>query len=98
MQGAGKTGALKEVAERTGAPLVNVNLELSRCLLDLAERQRPRHVQHLLERIVAETGCDVALLDNIEFLFDVSLQQDPLRLLQYLSRRRTVVVAWERVH
>ncbi len=93
-QGAGKTGALKEVAECTGATLVNVNLELSRRLLDLAERQRSRHVQHLLEEIAAGTGSAVVLLDNIELLFEDSLRQDPLRLLQHLSRRRTVVAAW----
>ena len=34
------------------------------------------------------------LLDNIEILFDVGLKQDPLRLLQGLSRNKTVVAAW----
>jgi hypothetical protein len=34
------------------------------------------------------------LLDNIEILFDVSLKQDPLRLLQGLSRNTTLVVIW----
>ena len=38
--------------------------------------------------------ADVILLDNIEVLFDVSLKQDPLRLLQGLSRNKTVVAAW----
>lgn len=92
--GAGKTSTLKEVAERTGAPLINVNLELSRRLLDLSERQRPRRIQRLLEQIVAESKSDVVLLDNIELLFDVGLQQDPLRLLRGLSRSRTVVTTW----
>ncbi|MEN6474686.1 MAG: BREX-3 system P-loop-containing protein BrxF, partial [Syntrophaceae bacterium] len=36
----------------------------------------------------------VVLLDNIEILFDVSLKQDPLRLLQGLSRNTTLVAAW----
>jgi hypothetical protein len=36
----------------------------------------------------------VVLLDNIEILFDVSLMLDPLRLLQGLSRNKTVVAAW----
>lgn len=31
---------------------------------------------------------------NIEVLFDVSLKQDPLRMLQGLSRNKTVVAAW----
>ena len=93
-RGTSKTVALRNVAERTRAPLVNVNLELSRRLLDLTERQRPRHVQPLLERIVAETESSVVLLDNIELLFDIALRQDPLRLLQGLSRSRTVVTAW----
>ena len=91
---AGKTQALREIAKCTGEPLVNVNLELSRYLLDLAERMRPRCVQRLLERIVTETERNIVLLDNIEILFDVKLQQDPFRLLQGLSRHRTVAAAW----
>lgn len=38
--GAGKTAVLQEVAKRTGFRHINVNLELSRQLLDLTERQR----------------------------------------------------------
>ena len=34
------------------------------------------------------------LLDNMEVIFDVGLKQDPLRLLQGLSRNKTVVAAW----
>ena len=92
--GAGKTAALREVAGRIGAPLVNVNLELSRSMLDLTERQRPLQVRRLLDRIVAERGSDVVLLDNVEILFDAALRQLPLRLLQDLSRSRTVAAAW----
>ena len=92
--GAGKTAALREVAARTGAPLVNVNLELSRSMLDLTERQRPLQVRRLLERIVAEAGSGGVLLDNIEILFDAALRQHPLRLLQDLSRSRVVAAAW----
>ena len=92
--GAGKTGALREVAAHLGAPLVNVNLELSRRLLDLTGRQRPLQVRRLLDEIAAGSGSDVVLLDNLELLFDAALRQDPLRLLQGLSRRRTVAAAW----
>lgn len=92
--GAGKTAALQDVHERTAAPLVNVNLELSRRLLDLTERQRALQLPRLLGEIVSATEDDVILLDNVEVLFDVSLKQDPLRLLQALSRNKTVVVAW----
>ena len=34
------------------------------------------------------------LLDHLEILFDPALEQDPLRLLQGVSRDRTVVAAW----
>ena len=93
-EGVGKTAALRDLAERTGAPLINVGVELSRRLLDLSEWQRPIRVVSLLERIVAETESDVVLLDNIEIVFDVALRQDPLRVLKSLSRKRTVVAAW----
>ena len=92
--GAGKTAALQDVHERTSAPLVNVNLQLSRCMLDLTERQRALQLPRLLAAIVGASSAEVVLLDNVEVLFDVSLKQDPLRLLQGLSRNKTVVVAW----
>ena len=92
--GAGKTAALQDVHERTAAPLVNVNLELSRRMLDLTERQRALQLPRLLAEIVGASAADVVLLDNVEVLFDVSLKQDPLRLLQGLSRNKTVVAAW----
>jgi hypothetical protein len=85
---------LLDVAKQTGFRYINVNLELSRCLLDLSERQRALHVPRLLADIIGKDGDEVVLLDNIEILFDISLKQDPLRLLQGLSRNRTVVATW----
>ena len=92
--GAGKTTALQGVRDRTGAPLVNVNLELSRRMLDLTERQRALQLPRLLREIVGNGDNEMILLDNIEVIFDVSLKQDPLRLLQGVSRNKTVVAAW----
>lgn len=92
--GAGKTAALQGVHERTMAPLVNVNLELSRRMLDLTKQQRALQLPRILAEIVDASAADVVLLDNVEVLFDVSLKQDPLRLLQGLSRNKTVVAAW----
>ncbi len=103
--GSGKTSALQTVSAATSASLINVNLELSRRMLDLTERQRALQLPRLLGQIVDEaTGgvpsafpaaqAELVLLDNIEILFDVHLKQDPLRLLQGLSRNKTVVAAW----
>ena len=92
--GAGKTAALQDVHERTAAPLINVNLELSRRMLELTERQRTLQLPLLLSQIANADQTNVILLDNIEVLFDVALRQDPLRLLEGLSRSKTVVVAW----
>lgn len=89
----GKTEALQEVSASASTPLINVNLELSCRMLDLTERQRALQLPRLLGEIVSETG-ELVLLDNIEILFDVRLKQDPMRLLQGLSRNKTVVAAW----
>lgn len=91
--GAGKTATLKDVHERTGAPLINANLGLSLRMLDLTERQRALQLPRLLSELVNGAPAHVVLLDNIEVLFDALLKQDPLRLLQGLSRNRTVVAA-----
>lgn len=92
--GSGKTKVLQDVHLLTQAPLINVNLELSRRMLELTERQRTLQLSRLLGDIVASSLSDVVLLDNIEILFDLSLKQDPLRLLLALSRKQTVVVSW----
>lgn len=90
----GKTAVLQAIAAEFSTPLINVNLELSRRLLDLTERQRALQTPRLLGEIVGEATNELVLLDNIEILFDVHLKQDPLRLLQGLSRNKTVVAAW----
>lgn len=98
--GAGKTAVMQEVAEQTGTHYINVNLKLSRRLLDLTQRQRKLSIPRLLEDIVGiDDGQTVVLenlvvLDNLEVLFDTSLQLCPLRCLKELARRRTVVAAW----
>lgn len=92
--GIGKTTALREVAKQTEFGYTNLNLELSQRLLGLTERQRSLQVFRLLNEIVEENGTQVVLLDNIDLLFDTSLKQDPLRLLQGISRNRTVVASW----
>ncbi len=92
--GAGKTASLQHVGERSESPIINVNLELSRRMLDLTEHQRALKLPRILSEIVSASPSDAILLDNMEVLFDVSLKQDPLRLLQGLSRSKTVVAAW----
>ena len=56
----GKTTAMQQLRDATGVPLINVNLELSKRLLDLTERQRSLQLPRLLDEIVAETGRDEA--------------------------------------
>jgi hypothetical protein len=92
--GAGKTAILIHFSEKAGLPYVNVNLEVSRRMLELTEKQRALRVGTVLGEIVDAAGGDIVILDNIELLFDQSLQQDPLRLLKELSRKRTVVASW----
>ncbi len=74
-------------------------------MLELTERQRAIRLAELLDDIVREAETDeenpavaepvaMVLLDNIEIVFDPGLEQDPLVLLQGLSRHRVVVAAW----
>lgn len=91
--GSGKTTAIRDAAHALHADVINVNLALSAKLLELTARQRAVHLSKLLGEVV-ENAAPVALLDNTEILFDHDLQQDPLRLLQSMSRNRCVVASW----
>ncbi len=94
--GSGKTAVLRDVADDLGAPVININLALSSELLELTAKQRSLRLSGILDRIVDKTQSPV-ILDNLEILFDKDLQQDPLRLLQGISRNRTVVASWNGV-
>ena len=91
---AGKTAALTELAAKHKWPRVNVNLRLSEKLLELTHRQRAVRVAGILDDTLRDQNSNIVLLDNIELLFAAELAQDPLKLLQSLSRNRTIVAAW----
>jgi len=92
--GSGKSAALRAIAEADHVPVLNVGAELSQQLLDLTERQRVLQLPKLLDHVVSTLPPGLTLLDNTEVLFNQVLKQDPLRLLQGISRDRTVVATW----
>ena len=91
--GSGKTGVLRDIAEEFGSSVVNVNLALSGELLELTTKQRSLRLPGILNQVADQIQSPV-ILDNLEILFDKDLQQDPLRLLQSISRNRTLVASW----
>ncbi|HCF94152.1 MAG: BREX-3 system P-loop-containing protein BrxF [Verrucomicrobiota bacterium] len=91
--GVGKTGVLRNLAEEHHTSVINVNLVLARGLLELSPKQRLLRLPELFAQI-AKDASHPLLLDNLEILFDKDLKQDPLRLLQGLSRNQAVVAAW----
>ena len=57
---------LQELAKRSGFRYLNVNLELSRQLLDFTERRRALQVSRVLSDIAGKNDAQVVLLDNTE--------------------------------
>jgi RNase adaptor protein for sRNA GlmZ degradation len=93
-QGAGKTAVLQAVSKAKAYPLINVNLQLCKAMLELTRSQRTRQVERLFKAVVGAASTEVVLLDNLEVLFDPALEVEPLRLLLNASRNRTLVAAW----
>ena len=83
-----------DIVGKLGLRYINLGLELSQMLLDLTERQRVLKVPQLVDHIIGSIEDNPAILDHIEILFEPSLQQDPLRLLQGLSRNKTIPAIW----
>lgn len=76
--GSGKTRVLRDVSAATSAPLINVNLELSRRMLDLTERQRALQLPRLLgefarakEAYLRQTAWDLVVIDEAHRLRNV---------------------------
>lgn len=95
--GSGKTYVLRDVATDFGASVTNINLMLSSELLELTAKQRSLRLPGILNQILDKVQSPLespVVLDNLEILFDKDLKQDPLRLLQGISRNRAVVASW----
>lgn len=86
------SAALRDAAAAIGAPVINLNLEIARRLLDRSAQERRLAFPGVLDDVFGQH--EIVLLDHIEILFDAVLKQDPLRLLRGASRTRTLAVAW----
>ncbi len=91
--GSGKSKEIRSFADQNKVEIVNLNLTLSESLLGLTMRQRELQLPTILDDLVEDRHSPL-LFDNIELLFDVSLQNDPLRVLQRLARNHTIVATW----
>ena len=91
----GKTALLHALAQSKGVTPLNVGAELGGRLASMPQKQRHLQTTTILRELADKhaTG-DLLLLDNIELLFDRSLQLDPLDLLKRHAHAKPVVAVW----
>lgn len=91
----GKTALLAQLSERLKVQVLNVGLALGKDLLALPRTRRHLLVSELFKNLAdAAASRGPLLVDNIELLFDRSLQFGPLDLLKAQARVRPVVAVW----
>ena len=92
---AGKTGVLRAIATARGLTPLNVGAELGGRLAGMPQRQRHLQTTSILRELADQHAIDgLLLLDNLELLFDRSLQLDPLDLLKRHAHAKPVVAVW----
>ncbi len=91
----GKSRTLNEVADLKQFPRINVNLILGEQLLDLSKRQRATCIAGIFYDLIQSYKASTLILDNIELIFLEELSLDPLKLLQSVSRNKTIIAAWQ---
>ena len=94
-QTARKTALLKAFAGSVETSILNVGAELGRRLAAIPQKQRHLQAGTALRELADEhANGDLLLMDNIELLFDKTLQLDPLELLKRHAHSRRVVAVW----
>ena len=90
-----KTALLHSLAKSKCVTTLNVGAELGGRLAGLPQRQRHLQTTTILRELADQHAPgDLLLLDNIELLFDRSLQLDPLDLLKRHAHAKRVVAVW----
>lgn len=91
----GKTSLLQSLAVKKGAMPLNIGWMLGARLAGIPQRQRHLQVNDIMRELVDQHAIsDLLLLDNLEVLFDRTLQVDPLSLLKKHAHLRPVVAVW----
>ena len=91
----GKTRLLRQLGARLNIEPLNVSLELGRRLAVTPNTKRGFLAGERLREIAdQERTEDPLLLDNLELLFEPSLQINPLELLKRLAHAKRVVAVW----
>jgi hypothetical protein len=92
---AGKTTLLRAFGKRMEVEPLNVGSELGLRLMGLPLKQRPLEAGSILRTLADQHAKhDLLLIDNIELLFDRTLQLDPLDLLKRQAHVRRILAVW----
>lgn len=93
--GVGKSALLRALGASRGAAPLHVGSLLGRRLALIPHGQRNLQAGALLSELSGQHAeSALLLLDNLELLFDRTMQLDPLALLKAHSRSRRVVAVW----
>lgn len=91
----GKTLLLRQIGAKLNIVPLNIGLELGRRLAAMQSNNRGLSAGELLREITdRERAEDTLLLDNLELLFEPSLQLNPLDLIRRLAHSKRVVAVW----
>lgn len=91
----GKSGLLSALAKRREAAVLSLGTALGRQLVAIPNARRHLVAVELLGELANSCAANgILLLDNIELLFDRTLQLDPLNLLKRHAHARRVVAVW----
>ncbi len=91
----GKTSLLQKLGAKLNIGPLNVSLELGRRLAATPNSKRGLLASELL-REITDSKCadDPLLLDNLELLFEPSLQINGLDIVRRLAHSKRVVAVW----
>jgi len=91
----GKSNLLGELAARRKMRVLSLGATLGRELLTVPSTRRHLQAADIFKDLADDfAGHGLLLIDNIELLFDRTLQLSPLDLLKRHAHARRVVAAW----
>jgi hypothetical protein len=91
----GKSNLLGQLSARRQTRLLSVGAALGRELLTVPSTRRHLQAADILKDLADEFSCHgLLLMDNIELLFDQTLQLSPLDLLKRHAHACRVIAVW----
>lgn len=96
--GAGSEKIMKKYQDKYEIETINISLELSKKLINIAREKRSIRVYRYLTEILKKCNSNLLWINRMQLLFHPELEFEPIAFFQNASRNKVIILSWNGIY